>query len=211
MKEEKLVTKIEEMDKKRYKIYLDYEFAFVLYKGELSAYQIFHEKTISEEVYRKIMEDILVKRAKKRCLNLLQKKNYTEAGLRKKLKDGYYSLEAENKAIDYVKSYGYIDDYRYTSEYVFYHKDKESQKKMEEKLRNKGINVNIIEKVFEENYAQEEAEEIELLQAKKILKKRQYDEENMDWKEKRKIYAVLARRGIRSSVIKRAMLLQDTI
>lgn len=211
MKEEKLVTKIEEYDKKRYKIYLNDKFSFILYKGELSTYQIFYGEIISEEVYREIMEEVLVKRAKKRCLNLLQKKNYTEAGLREKLKEGYYPLEIENKAIDYVKAFGYVDDYRYASEYVFYHKDKESQKKIEEKLRNKGVNVNIIEQVFEESYEQEEGEEIELHQAKKILEKRKYDEENMDWKEKKKIYAVLVRKGIRSSVIKKAMLLHDTI
>ena len=31
-----IITAIEELDKKRCKIYLDGEFAFVLYKGELS-------------------------------------------------------------------------------------------------------------------------------------------------------------------------------
>ena len=35
------VTKIEDLDKKRSKVYLDEEFAFVLYKGELSQYHIF--------------------------------------------------------------------------------------------------------------------------------------------------------------------------
>ncbi len=34
------VTKIEPVTKSKYKIYLDGQFAFVLYKGELSRYQI---------------------------------------------------------------------------------------------------------------------------------------------------------------------------
>ena len=33
MKKGRVVTGIEEFDKKRYKIFLDQEFAFVLYKG----------------------------------------------------------------------------------------------------------------------------------------------------------------------------------
>ena len=34
------VTKIEAVTKTRYKVYVDEQFAFVLYKGELSRYQV---------------------------------------------------------------------------------------------------------------------------------------------------------------------------
>ncbi|MBR5597426.1 MAG: regulatory protein RecX [Lachnospiraceae bacterium] len=206
MKEGRIVTKIEEFDKKRYKIYLDQEFAFVLYKGELLQYKIYEEQIIGEEIYHKIIEEVLVKRAKKRCLNLLQKKNYTEYKLREKLKEGCYPLDVEDKAIEYIKSFGYVDDYRYACEYMFYHKNTESQKKMEEKLKIKGISSNIIEQALSEAYENDEAEQIEILQAKKILEKKHYDAENMDWKEKQKIYSSLTRKGIRSSIIKKVMI-----
>ena len=211
MEMDRIVTKIEEFDKKRYKIYIDGEFAFVLYKGEISHYQISQDKVIREEVYCRIMDEVLVKRAKKRCLNLLQKKNYTEYKLREKLKEGYYPIEVEDIAIEYVKSYGYIDDYRYAEEYVFYHKTTESRKKIEEKLKRKGISSNIIEQVFSESYEEGEAEETELQQVIKLLQKKHYDEETMDWKEKQKIYLFLLRKGIRSSVVKKAMMLQDIV
>ena len=206
MKEGRIVTKIEEFDKKRYKIYLDQEFAFVLYKGELLQYKIYEEQIIGEEIYHKIIEEVLVKRAKKRCLNLLQKKNYTEYKLREKLKEGCYPLDVEDKAIEYIKSFGYVDDYRYACEYMFYPKNTESQKKMEEKLKIKGISSNIIEQALSEAYENDEAEQIEILQAKKILEKKHYDAENMDWKEKQKIYSSLTRKGIRSSIIKKVMI-----
>ena len=122
----RIVTKIEEYDKKRCKIYIDEEFAFLLYKGELSEYEIIQGKNISEDIYVKIVGEVLSKRAKKRCLNLLEKKNYTEYKLREKLKEGLYPSEIEEEAIAYVKSFHYIDDYRYACDYIFYHKDTEA-------------------------------------------------------------------------------------
>ena len=201
----RIVTKIEEYDKKRCKIYIDEEFAFLLYKGELSEYEIIQGKNISEDIYVKIVGEVLSKRAKKRCLNLLEKKNYTEYKLREKLKEGLYPSEIEEEAIAYVKSIHYIDDYLYACDYIFYHKDTETKKKIEEKLRLKGIEQDILHRAFSDSYDEEEEIQIELAQALKLLQKKRYDRENMDWKEKQKIQAYLLRKGIRNSVIKSAM------
>ena len=207
----RIVTKIEEYDKKRCKIYIDEEFAFLLYKGELSEYEIIQGKNISEDIYVKIVGEVLSKRAKKRCLNLLEKKNYTEYKLREKLKEGLYPSEIEEEAIAYVKSFHYIDDYRYACDYIFYHKDTETKKKIEEKLRLKGIEQDILHRAFSDSYDEEEEIQIELAQALKLLQKKRYDRENMDWKEKQKIQAYLLRKGIRNSVIKSAMSMQNDV
>ena len=207
----RIVTKIEEYDKKRCKIYIDEEFAFLLYKGELSEYEIIQGKNISEDIYVKIVGEVLSKRAKKRCLNLLEKKNYTEYKLREKLKEGLYPSEIEEEAIAYVKSFHYIDDYRYACDYIFYHKDTEAKKKIEEKLRLKGIEQDILHQAFSDSYDEEEEIQIELAQALKLLQKKRYDRENMDWKEKQKIQAYLLRKGIRNSVIKSAMSMQNGV
>ena len=211
MNDNRIVTKIEEYDKKRCKIYIDEEFAFLLYKGELSEYEIIQEKNISEDIYVKIVGEVLSKRAKKRCLNLLEKKNYTEYKLREKLKEGLYPSEIEEEAIAYVKSFHYIDDYRYACDYIFYHKDTETKKKIEEKLRMKGIEQDILHRAFSDSYDEEEEIQIELAQALKLLQKKRYDRENMDWKEKQKIQAYLLRKGIRNSVIKSAMSMQNGV
>ena len=207
----RMVTKIEEYDKKRCKIYIDEEFAFLLYKGELSEYEIIQEKNISEDIYVKIVGEVLSKRAKKRCLNLLEKKNYTEYKLREKLKEGLYPSEIEEEAIAYVKSFHYIDDYRYACDYIFYHKDTETKKKIEEKLRLKGIEQDILHRAFSDSYDEEEEIQIDLAQALKLLQKKRYDRENMDGKEKQKIQAYLLRKGIRNSVIKSAMSMQNGV
>ena len=157
------------------------------------------------------MRDILPKRAKKRCLNLLQKRPYTESKLREKLKEGYYTDELINDAIEYVKSFHYIDDYDYASQYIFYHKESETRKKMEEKLRMKGISKEVLYQVFCDVYDESEQLETELQQAKKLLEKKRYDAFSTEWKEKKRLYSFLIRKGFSFSVIKKAMCLHDDV
>ncbi len=201
-----IVTRIEELEKKRCKVYIDGEYAFILYKGELTEYKIRENHSIEEKIYHIIKKEVLPKRAKKRCLNLLQKRPYTERKLREKLEEGCYTEEIIDEAISYVKSFHYIDDYEYACQYIFYHKESETRKKMEEKLMIKGIDRDTLQKAFSDSYADAEEEVmLELEQAKKLLQKKKYDPENADWKEKQKIYAFLLRKGITVSAIKRAM------
>ena len=206
----KMITQIEELDKKRCKIYMNHKPAFALYKGEVTQYKLREEEVINESVYDEIMKQVLPLRAKKRCLNLLQKRPYTEWKLREKLNEGFYPQEIIDEAIEYMKSFHYIDDYDYASQYVFYHKDSESRKKMEEKLLIKGIDKEILKRVFTDSYQdEEEMQELELQQAKKFLEKKGYDTQVMDWKEKQKIFAYLLRKGLNTSVVKEAMRLHE--
>lgn len=206
----RIITQIDELDKKRCKIYVDQEYAFTIYKGELKDFELRINCPIEDEVYHIIKTEILPKRAKKRCLNLLQRRPYTERKLREKLEEGYYTEDIIEQAISYVKSFHYIDDYEYACQYIFYHKESESRKKIEEKLMMKGVGRDTLQKAFLNSYHDEkEVIEIEMEQAKKLLQKKKYEPENTEWKEKQRIYAYLLRKGISSSVIKKAMTLQD--
>lgn len=205
----KVVTKIEELDKKRSKIYIDYEFAFVLYKGEIRQYKLEIQHPLDEETYGEIKNKLLPQRAKKRCLNLLQKRPLTEHQLREKLKEGFYSQEIIEEAIVYVKSFRYVDDYDYACQYIFYHKEAESRRKIEEKLTQKGIDKTTLQKALEDSYEEEETQELEMKQARKLLEKKKYDIETMDWKEKQKVYAFLMRKGIGNTIIKKVMSMQE--
>lgn len=208
----RIVTKIEELDKKRSKIYINDEFAFVLYKGEVVQYNLESENVVDDIVYYEIFQKVLPKRAKKRCLNLLQKRPYTEYKLREKLEEGFYPKEVIEEAVDYVKSFHYIDDYDYACQYIFYHKESESRKKIEEKLILKGIGKENLNRAFADIYEDEnEQQELEIKQAKRLLEKKKYDAQALDWKEKQKIYAFLARKGISTSVIKKVMSIQEDV
>ena len=84
------VTKIEELTKAKLKVELDGEFAFVLYKKELSRFGIREDEELPEETYQQIRKDVILKRAKLRAMHLLTDMARTESGLREKLRQGLF-------------------------------------------------------------------------------------------------------------------------
>ena len=145
-----IVTDVTEHGKSKYKIYVDHEFAFVLYKGELHKYSIQKDHEISPEIYRELTEQILPKRAKLRAMNLLTKRPYTEQQLRQKLQEGLYGQRYIDIALEYVSSFGYIDDEAYARDYITYHAVTDSYKNIERKLMQKGIDAKIVHRIFAE-------------------------------------------------------------
>lgn len=201
----KRVTDIQEFSKQKYSIYLDEEFAFVLYKGELSHYQIKLGEILEEEQYREIVEEVLTKRAKKRCLHLLKARSYTEKRLREKLQEGRYPSESIEAALAYSKSFGYLNDSAYAYQYILCHKESESRQRMREKLQAKGIAAELLEEVFAQIYTIGEEDELQLQQVRRCLQKKNYQPETLTWKDEQKLIACLMRKGISGKIIRQAM------
>ena len=88
-----IVTEIEDCGSGKRKVYLDGQPAFVLYRGELSGCHIEKDQELPEAVYREIMDEILWKRIRMRCLYLLKSMDRTEYQLRTKLKQNFYPEE----------------------------------------------------------------------------------------------------------------------
>lgn len=197
------ITDIVELDKKRSKVFIDGEFAFVLYKGELRDYKIKVGETLTDNAYEEITGTVLSKRVKLRVMNLLQKKDYTEKQLRDKLQEGLYPLELVDEAIAYVKSYKYLDDDRFARDYITYHMEMRSKQRILQDLSQKGINKDQILSIMDEIYEDEESD-VETEQIQKLLLKKHFDKE-MDYKEKQKLIAFLMRRGYTLDKIRRAM------
>lgn len=198
-----LVTEINEISKARYRISLDNEIAFVLYKGDLRLYNIKINSNITEETYNSILNDVLCKRAKLRTMNLLKVKDYTEKQIREKLKQGYYPLKAIDAAIKFLKEYHYLDDERFCDTYIRYHIDSSSKIQMQQKLQVKGISKELFNVVFDSQ--NQDPTQNELTQIKKILKKKNYDPVKSDSKEKSKIIQSLYRKGYSFELIKKEM------
>ena len=134
-----LVTDIVDVTKTRSRIFLDGSFAFVLYPGELRKYHIEKDKEMNDAAYSELMENVLPKRAKLRSMNLLQSREYTEKQLMDKLLQGGYPEQIAEEALEYVKSYHYIDDDRYAATYIEYHVDSKSRQRITQDLMKKGI------------------------------------------------------------------------
>ncbi len=198
-----LVTRLEELSKTRTRVYIDYEFAFVLYKGELRRYHVIEGKELLEEDYKELTETILPKRAKARCMHLLEKRTYTEQQLYNKLKQDYIPTYIQG-AIDYVKSYGYVDDEQYAYDYITYHMEGKSKRQLSLDLYKRGIPKEMIQNKLEELLESNEEREIELIQ--KLLAKKQYDSTQATKEEKERWIGRLLRRGFSYDKIKQCVL-----
>lgn len=202
------MTSIIPLDKKRSRVYIDSEFAFVLYKGELFKYRLCENQEIPEEIYKEITEILLVKRAKLRAMNLLTKRDYSEKALRDKLVQGEYPSEIAEKAIAYVKSFGYIDDQRYAESFLRTYQGRKTLGKMKTELAGKGISKDIIDRVvveFEEKEEEHTREEIELEMAVQLLMKKHYDSSIADAKEKQRMFGFLMRKGFSTDIVYKAL------
>ena len=190
-----IVTGIEAVTKKKYKVELDGQLAFVLYKGELARYCLDLDKELKKEQYDEIMNKVL-KRAKQYLLHLLTKMDRTECELETKLRRAYYPDEIIEQAIAYVKSYGYVDDESYARRYLQNYEGRLSFRQIKWKLSSKGIPKNILEELTEMRTNHDERELVEAYIQKKIKGKSQLDE-----KELKKVADFLYRKGIENTDI----------
>ena len=124
------VTEICPVTAKKCRVILEDGTEFVLYKSELSRYGICQGEALVPENLQKILEEVLPLRARKYAMNLLLKKDRTEKELTEKLRRAGYPAQAAQNAVDYVKSFGYIDDERYAAHFLEMGSGKESLKSL---------------------------------------------------------------------------------
>lgn len=199
-----IVTQISEASRSRCRIYIDGQFAFVLYKGELRQFHIQEGQELSVSAYQEITAEILPKRAKLRCMNLLQSRDYTRRQLEDKLKQGDYPQDCIVKAIDYMMSYGYIDDLRYARDFIEYHLNSRSRMRIETDLMRKGIDSDVIREAFAE-LDEQGVEQDELAMVQELLRKKNYSPGTAGRQDQQKMYGFLYRRGFRPDTIAKAL------
>lgn len=191
-----LVTKIQAVTKQKYRIELDGQPAFVVYKGELSRYGIKEGYEISQPVYEELVGQVLTKRAKLRAMHLLESMDRTRADLEKKLQSSEYPREAVAEALAYVESFGYLDDKRYARHYVECKKEGRGKARLKMELAQKGVDRNIIEEVLDEAKLDDCRDTI-----RELARKRRRGDGPMDDRERQRIYGYLMRKGFSSSDI----------
>lgn len=196
-----IVTRVEAVTKTKYKIYVDGQFAFILYKGELSRFHIAEGQELSQESYEKIRTEVILKRAKLRAMHLLNDMWRTEAQLREKLTRNEYPADIVEAAISYVKSFGYINDYEYARSFIESRKERKSRREIYMQLVGKGVPRELIDEAFEESYERDDSTEA----IRRLLEKKHYDPENTTPEEKKKIMVYLVRKGFGYDDIRRTM------
>ncbi len=185
------VTRLEAVTKTKYKVFLDGQFAFVLYKGELSRFHLAEGEEVNPETVKKIRDEVILKRAKLRALHLLEDMPRTESQLRQKLKEGSYPQDVIDETIDYVKSFGYLDDAAYARDFIETRKGKKSRQELYGALMQKGLDKALVMQALDAAYQEEDAKEA----VRVLMEKRQYDPDTADETQRQKFLAYLMRKG----------------
>lgn len=199
------VTRIETLSKARSKIFIDEEFAFVLYKGELRSLCVRQGEELEDENYQMIMTQLLPKRAKLRAMNLLKSRDYTVRQLHDKLREGGYPEEVIEIALDYVAQFHYTDDLRYALSFISQHENSRSRRRMEQDLAGRGIDRDTLERAWTQ-WEEQGGRQDEEGMIRKLLEKKHFEPENAGQKERQKMYAFLMRKGFSGELVRRAVL-----
>jgi regulatory protein len=182
--------------KSAYKIYIDDDYAFLLYRQDIKVYQLETSTEITSLLYDKIIEETVYRRAKQKALAILKYMDKTEKELYTKLKDAYYTDEIALRTIEYLKGYSYINDERYASYYIRLHKNTKSKLAIKTKLKQKGINKDVLEKISAIEYDIVTNDmDPEILAINKAILKKCKDISNLNWEDKQRIIASLYRKG----------------
>ncbi len=135
------------------------------------------------------MEDRRAGEARKKALKKLLVRDRSEKELREILRrEGFQEAETED-AVEYVKSFGYVNDRRYAENYVMSAGRKKSRSALRSFLLEKGIS----EEDTEAALAELPGDEGELI--RELLGKKAGEPRKMDEKELRRVFGYLARRG----------------
>jgi regulatory protein len=191
------IIEMKNLDKGRKKLSFDNGKVIVLYKKECEMQALVEGAELTAEQYETLLTKIVLPRAKKRLIYLLEKKDYTRKQLWDKLKQGYYEEDIIAAAVEYMEKLHYIDDNRYAMNYVRHYSGQKSSRLLYQELLQKGITKELVESAISSEYPPDnEAHMIE-----KWIEKRKYDKFTADTKEKQRIYQFLMRKGFHSDDI----------
>jgi len=128
-------------------------------------------------LYTSPEEELLA--AKKKALSLLEYSDRTEYELRQKLSEKGFSGEAAEQAVEYAKSFHYLDDRRYAENFIRTRSSRKSVREMKMLLSGKGISEAVLQEVLEAE-PPEEAETVKELYLKKYGRSESSDPDTMN-------------------------------
>ena len=124
---------------------------------------------------------------------LLEHMDRTEKGLSDRLRQAGFSEEAAEDAMNYVRSYGYLNDQRYAVNYISFRMGTKSRQKIFQELAGKGIDRQTALAAWEEAAEVEEPDELAVLRT--TVEKKYQPDTVLDEKEMRRLQGFLLRRG----------------
>ena len=203
-----IITKIEKQknNNKRYSIFINDEFSFGIDEIDLLYYKLKENEPLDDEKYNYILNKLLLKRAKDKALKYLGYKMRSKKQVINKLKEDEYPEDIIFKVVNILEKYNYINDEDFAKAYI---KDKLNLKgygifKIKYDLKMLGIDEEIFKYYLYDTEFINEQEKAKILLMKKLKNKKNI--EDVDYKEKQKLYAYLSRRGFSYDSINKAII-----
>lgn len=134
-------------------------------------------------------------KARKKAMCLLEHMNRTEKGLYEKLRESF-SPEAVQDAVNYVKSFGYINDLGYAQTYIAGRIHKKSRQKIFQELFQKGIDRETADQAWTAETEFEIPDEKKMIRQE--IEKKYHEGTVLQEKEMRRLWGYFSRRGFRS-------------
>lgn len=136
------------------------------------------------------MDESILSKAKNRALHLVSKMDRTECDVRRKLHEGGYPDDIIDEVIFFMKEYRYIDDLSFAKSFIRTYMGTKSLSDIRRRLHEKGVSKDLISEAEAEAYQGDEEMII-----RELLRKRHYDREASDPKEKAKTVRFLLGKG----------------
>ncbi|SFR90101.1 regulatory protein RecX [Anaeromicropila populeti] len=191
-----VITNIVPLTKKKSLVEFDEEVTCCFYENELKSFGFFAGGEIREEQFHTVMNEIILKRAKKKAMDMLVRTNRTEKEIRDKLVTSYFPEFIIEETILFLNHHKYLNEDMYTENYVMFHSKGKSRIQLRMELVKKGIDDETISNYLELYY-----NEIEEL--KYVIQKKKGNTEEFAKKDKDKLIRYLIQKGFRQKDILR--------
>jgi len=188
------VTEIKAKNKSKFFVCLDHEVVFVLYKGDFNKYHLVEGETVNPEEYEEIMTEVLPKRAMNRSYKLLLSRDYTVKQLQDKLSGDGYPREIIESTVEKLKEEKFLDDERFTENYIFWKSQTKSRKRMMMDLNRKGIDYGTASDAYDDLLEKNDIDNEETI-IRKFLDKKGFSADSASYEEKQKMSQTLLRKG----------------
>lgn len=192
------ITRIEQQKKnlERSNLYVDGDYFCSVDNDILAEIKIYEGMSFQKEEFKSKLEIIKYKKALRTALSMLSRAWRTAYEIKKRLLEDGYEADTIENVMTYLGEAGYINDEQYAESYLKNRNlcSKASKKTVLEKLKQKGIDREIIEEKLEE------AGFDEYQAAHQLATKKSHGLKGDDREKKQKLYAFLYRKGFNGDV-----------
>jgi len=196
------ITRIKKVKRRnKYKLFIDNKYAFSLSKKALDKFCLEENQEFDSEELKYLREKIEFFEGEKALVHFLKYRFRSEKEMRRKLKLKKISNKVCERLIDKFKDYGYINDERFAENYLsdLLHHHPQGEYFIKKKLYQKGIDSNIIDKLFAKYVTKDKIQDM----SDRLLKKKERSLQRYDIKKrKEKSLTYLQRKGFPYQVAK---------